>query len=153
MPVPSKRNILIAVDESPFSSKIVDWSLQQALKAEDQILLVHVREPTVLMSGNIGLMVELDPTFRKIEDSNKDSSEAHLNELGKRFTANGYQVLTRSIIGDPREALLQEIIKEKPDMVIVGRHGKGHRLHMLMGSVSKYLVEHAQIPVTVIVDK
>jgi nucleotide-binding universal stress UspA family protein len=150
MPSGVSRKVLIAVDDSPFAHQIIDWSLSDVLRPEDKVILVHVREPAVYLTGNVGFMVEIDSSFKKIQDANLQRSEELLSELGKKLQVKGLQVKSYSLLGDPRDVIIKQIQQDKPDFVIVGRHGKGHRMHMLMGSVSKYLVHHAQVPVTII---
>jgi nucleotide-binding universal stress UspA family protein len=150
MPSGVSRKVLIAVDDSPFAHQVINWTLSDVLRAEDEVILVHAREPTPVVTGNVGLLVEIDSSYQKLHDVNRARSEALLEELGKKFQDKGFQVKSYSLLGDPRDVIMKRIDVEQPDLVVVGRHGKGHLKHMFMGSVSKYLVHHANVPVTII---
>jgi nucleotide-binding universal stress UspA family protein len=148
--LPSKR-IMVAVDGSKFGTTLVDWVLANLVHANDLIMLVHVRKMAIYDQQAVTLMLDVDPSLQaNIEDAYEAESRELLSRLAKTCRAKGVSTLEQSIFGDPRDALLTHIEEHKPDVIVVGRHGKGHRLHMLIGSVSKCLVRHAQIPVIVV---
>ncbi|MDH4099206.1 MAG: universal stress protein [Nitrospirota bacterium] len=51
--------------------------------------------------------------------------------------------------GDPRVMILNAIKKKSPDLVVVARRGGGIIPGMHLGSVSAYLVRHADCPILV----
>ena len=53
-------------------------------------------------------------------------------------------------VGSPREDLLKMADTYKADLIVMGRRGMGTLASMLVGSVSSYVVKHAEVPVLVI---
>ena len=53
-------------------------------------------------------------------------------------------------MGSPAGRALEFIETTKPDMAIIGSRGLGKLKRLLLGSVSRYLVENAPCPVMVV---
>jgi len=54
-----------------------------------------------------------------------------------------------SRFGNPGEEIVQTSIDENCDLIIVGSRGLGVVRRTIMGSVSDYVLHHANVPVTV----
>ena len=55
-----------------------------------------------------------------------------------------------ALVGDAAEELLSLIASHKPDVIIVGRRGRGRLTGLLLGSVSQKLASLSPVPVTII---
>ena len=55
-----------------------------------------------------------------------------------------------SLVGDPAELLLEAIAREMPDMIVVGKRGRGQLSGLLLGSISQKLVSLSVVPVIVV---
>jgi nucleotide-binding universal stress UspA family protein len=55
-----------------------------------------------------------------------------------------------SLVGDPAELLLEAIARERPDMIVVGKRGRGQLSGLLLGSISQKLVSLSVVPVIVV---
>lgn len=121
------KNILVAVDLSPFSNKILEKAKEIAAKSNAKINLVHVMEHSPLsFSGEFS--IPMDPNFEQQLES--QVLEA-LSSLGEKFdipTENLY--LKQGSVGHVVSDLATAI---DADLLIVGTHG--HRgLEILLGS-------------------
>lgn len=52
--------------------------------------------------------------------------------------------------GEPRTEILNAISELKPDVLIVGSHGRGALARVVLGSVSTFLCHHCPIPLLVV---
>jgi nucleotide-binding universal stress UspA family protein len=62
----------------------------------------------------------------------------------------GWSVSSEALWGDPAKMLLKTIDVWKPDLVVIGSHGRSVAARLLLGSVSNELVHHAPCSVRVV---
>jgi nucleotide-binding universal stress UspA family protein len=55
-----------------------------------------------------------------------------------------------ALVGDVAEELLSPIESHKPDVIIVGRRGRGRLTGLLLGSVSQKLASLSPMPVSIV---
>lgn len=150
--------ILVAVDESEPGHH----SLHQALQ------LINLREATfLLLSVEAPVMMPPMPSASfgpGVLDTDISSSwdEAALLKLQEQRTQStiqwaqhlceqaGVQYVTQTEFGDPKHVICEVAKHENPDLIVVGSHGYGMVERVLIGSVSDYVVHHAQCPVLVV---
>jgi nucleotide-binding universal stress UspA family protein len=87
-----------------------------------------------------------------IKETDLKLSKQLLLNIKDRFMLAGLNCTAISLYGDVRETLAEQILEIHPDFVIIGTHGEGKTIGII-GSVSKYLVHHLPIPVTLIKNK
>ena len=77
-----------------------------------------------------------------------------MNEfLASAQLPGGLEASGRLLPGDPISAILEELKETKPDLVVVGTHGRTGLSHLLMGSVAEKLVRLASVPVVTVPDE
>ena len=59
----------------------------------------------------------------------------------------GREIETRHRFGNFAEGILAEIAEWRPDLIVMGRRGRGRATRLLMGSVSEHVFREARIPV------
>lgn len=126
-------------------SEIADKALAKTIsyfkcQKPDMIILTVVEEPR-------------DASMINEEIFEQWKQERH-NELRKaaEFTAGqGLEVDAIMAVGDPREMILEAAEKKDPELIVIARRGMGESRvrRMVLGSVSAYIVRHAQRPVMV----
>ncbi|MGD0638912.1 MAG: universal stress protein [Nitrososphaerales archaeon] len=140
--------LVVAVDGSQHSAKVVDYAAQLARSIPARILLVNVIPDPRVPSGYVEYtkMDGLDPNayFERVAQ--------HISEtLGSRLKLAGleYEVATR--IGNPANLVLGLAKRRKASMIIIGVFGLHHlgRTRSL-GSVSRRIVENSSIPVVLV---
>ncbi len=152
--------ILIAVDESTGSKAVIPVSTN-ILKCvmPEAVILVYVEklQGYSLIDGMLG-EAELSTLKDTIKET--DIQEA-LDRKGKKILESyreafeekgvkGIKTVLRS--GHPADEILETAGEEGVDMIIIGSRGK-RVSHLFMGSVSREVVERADIPVLVVKDR
>lgn len=140
------RRILVASDGSPGAHRavIAAAELARATRAELCILTVgdthsgQELKKLARVEGSIGEAVAL-------------LSNQVLKQAQKRALRVGAPKITvRTGSGDPAEVIIQIIRREKPDLVAVGRRGRGRLAGLLLGSVSQKIASLAPCRVMIV---
>ena len=148
--IPKISKILYATDLSLNAAYVFRYALSTAEKHNATIDVLYAIEPAGVMGFGAKFgspEVDAKAIARKIkkriealvEGENKDKAS-----LMKRVSA--IQVTE----GDPAAVILQAVEDTKPDILIMGTHGKGIIAHTFLGSVAQKVLQRIRIPVYVI---
>lgn len=138
------RKILIAVDDSPYSERAAQAGFSLALLSTGEVIIVHVVDITVasgdMMSGAFA---------PEIVDSIKESGKQLLETIVSKY-GEGVNVMTELIDDRPVQGILEIAKQWKPDLIVMGTHGRTGLDHLLMGSVAEQVVRKSACPVMVV---
>lgn len=142
--------ILIGVDGSPYSDAALDQVSKQTWPGGSEILVVHAFQlPLGAMPEVWGLPLDyfdrLDSVCRRQADETIKAAVAKLSGL-----AGIDKISSKSVLGAPKSAILDEAEAWKPDLIVVGSHGYPTWERLLLGSVSQAVVAHAKCSVEVV---
>ncbi len=139
-------NILVAIDLSSASQKILDKAKTLALALPAKICLLHV--------------IEGDPDFLDDEPDSQDTSDQGQQEFPLEYKdlqkeVDGLRqsgIDTKGLLtqGSVVDVILQKSKQLEIDIIIVGTHGHGGVHHMIFGSVSEGVLRNTSCPVLVI---
>lgn len=142
-----KSSLLIGVDFSEGSERALARAVRLAQRLNAHLHVVHVYEPlavvapeAVLMTGEIQGQLEAERSQRRKE------GEA----LCERTIGDKVAYTFRVVDGLALDGMLSAIHELKPELVVVGSHGRGALMRMLMGSVSTALCRRCPVPVVVV---
>ena len=134
--------ILAAIDFSPASELVLQETMRLAIALGAEVSLLHVTPPVV--EPIIGFQ------SRARMEAEAEHDQGRLQSYGEPMRLAGLVVKVRSITGAPGPAILEAIEAEKPDLTIIGTHGRTGLVHFVMGSVAEYVVRRASRPVLVV---
>ncbi|MCX7009745.1 MAG: universal stress protein [Kiritimatiellaeota bacterium] len=139
-------NILVAYDFSEHAAEVMKATERCAISMAGNLWLIHVAEaePDFVgyKAGPPTVREELALKFRKEHQELQRHAE-RLREAGVNTTA----LLVR---GPVAATLLKEAERLQADVIVVGSHGHGAMLHLLLGSVSEQVLKKATCPVLVV---
>jgi len=139
-------NILIAVDFSELTDKIVETAKEIGLKSNAAVWLIHVVQPEPDFIGyEVGPPSERHFIARKFQQKH-----VQLQELAERMKREGLNVTPLLLQGATVDTILSESEKLNASMIITGSHGHGKMVHLLVGSVSKGILKKSKVPVLVV---
>jgi nucleotide-binding universal stress UspA family protein len=84
-----------------------------------------------------------------IHDLVQDSRNA-LEAVAERARQVGVDVVTHLLHSRPGAKIIRQAERLGADLIVVGSHGQGALLDMILGSVSLYVVHHSHVPVCVV---
>lgn len=138
--------LLVAVDFSDSSRKVLDYVKDLAKAVSGKIWLLHVAEPDPDFVGyEVGPSEVRDAVARRFHQEHQQ-----LQQLSQELRSKGSACEALLIQGPTVKTILREIEKLSVDMVVLGSHGKGLLRHILVGSTSEGVLQKSSIPVLVV---
>ncbi len=118
-------------------------ALEEAVKLfgcvkPEVVLITVVEEPLDATSVD-------EESFEKWRATRADE----LKKAAEWVAGHGLSADAILAVGDPRKMILEAADSKVPDVLVVARRGAGVLQHMVLGSVSAYLVRHARCPVLI----
>jgi nucleotide-binding universal stress UspA family protein len=163
----SRHRVLIPLDGSSFSERILPIVRRYLQPAENELILLQVAEPPDGGTGAISDLVADDmlqdriiprfwpaqmaaarhPTYTtQIEDSVAAHLAAKLSPMVNELRDNGYTVSTLVEFGDPAPVIEQVIRHNDIDLVAMTTHGRTGLRRVLLGSVAEHVLRHVSVP-------
>jgi nucleotide-binding universal stress UspA family protein len=146
MPGFASRRILCAVDLGPASRTVLEWAREFARAFQAEVDLVHAdwsEPPRYFTAAQIkALMAE--------ERKRRAKLRAELGALAREIFQPKFRYGVRVIAGHPLPVLLKQIAGRKPDLVILGSHGRTEFARLMLGSVAENIVQEASQPTLIV---
>lgn len=141
---PAKMHILVGIDFSDSSNLAIQHAARWAESCGARLHLCHIAEGEgIVADTNLGLNIPNE--FPEAKEA-RTRLQRLLVELGTRIDGEVHVRLGTS----PMAGMLSLIKEIKPDVVVVGSHGKGMLKRALLGSVSHELAAKSPVPVMII---
>ncbi|KIA83806.1 universal stress protein UspA [Kaistella solincola] len=139
-------NIILPVDFSDATDKLVEGAMKFARELNGRICLIHVAPADIGFAiGDMGFQY-----FPEVEQNEIKQELLQLNTLEQRIIAQGIDcehLLKQGVSGDT----ILEYAKDKAAAYIVmGSHGRSNMYDVFVGSLTKELTRRSHIPVLVI---
>ncbi|XP_076447746.1 putative universal stress protein SH1215 [Babylonia areolata] len=136
--------VLLAVDDSDPSEYAFNWYRDYVHKPDFFVVMLHctdhddqeIREASPGRTAKI--IKELTERMRVIED-----------KFGHLMQINGMKGKIRRGKGKAGEAIIKAATDEGACMIVCGTRGHGKIKRTFLGSVSDYVVHHANVPVVI----
>jgi nucleotide-binding universal stress UspA family protein len=129
------RTVVVPLDGSPFAEHALGWAQALALEAGATLLLVSV------VNGR---------GARPIADKLPTRIDCYLHETAARLQAEGLEVQSQVVQGDPAEKILRASSEASADLIVMSTHGRSALQRLWLGSVAMEVVRHATLPVLLI---
>lgn len=145
-------SILVCVDNSKQSQKALSRAISVAEKFDSKLsILMVIEESKVNFWDDTEFKVgaERPQVHLKKESKIYRQAEKILNDLAKRVPSE-INCLTEILTGNPAKVIVNYSKKKKPDVIIIGARGLGGFSKLLLGSVSRTVVDHASSSVLVV---
>eukprot|EP00163_Fabomonas_tropica_P012396 TRINITY_DN23681_c0_g1_i1.p2 TRINITY_DN23681_c0_g1~~TRINITY_DN23681_c0_g1_i1.p2 ORF type:complete len:153 (-),score=55.66 TRINITY_DN23681_c0_g1_i1:317-775(-) len=145
------RKVLIPVDPSNESEKAFDWAFDNVIRENDKVIILHVYPAGI--PGYSGLMAatgHVDLEFvTKVEREAQAAAEALAVKYVKRAHKKGYEAEYIVTSGSSKDVICDTVQERNVNLVVMGSRGLGKIKKALLGSVSDFVVRHAECPVIV----
>jgi nucleotide-binding universal stress UspA family protein len=136
------KRILVPLDFSASSARALDYAYALAMRFDAALHLVHVCEVPSALTGSMDAyaIAYTDWSQRLGEEA-----ERELEKLRPRLA--GITVSTEVLFGNPSRAIITAAETNDADLIVMGTHGHGPVMHVVMGNVAERVVRTAECPV------
>ena len=138
--------ILVPIDFSDVSTKVVRMADELARAFGSRIVLLYVTEPEPEFVG-----FEPGPQSVRMAVARDFAAEhQRLEEFKSLISGEGKDVLALHIQGPLVEKVLSQAKEQDASMIVMGSHGHGALYSLLVGSVTSGVLKSATCPVVVV---
>ena len=139
-------NILVAVDLSPASEKVVEAAGGVAKLTGASVYVLHIAEPEPDFVGyDAGPVVVRTQVSQELRREHRE-----VQALAKKLRKEGLDATALLIRGPTVETTLKEADNLKVELIVVGSHGHGAVYDVLIGSYSAGIIRRSKLPVLVV---
>ncbi len=139
---PDIKRILVPLDFSTGSRRALDYAAGMAQQFDAALHLVHVCEVPTMMTGS------MDAYAIAYSDWSQRLGEEAERELVKiTASVTARKVTTEVLFGNPARAIVEAAETNAADLIVMGTHGHGAVMHLMMGNVAERVVRTAPCPV------
>jgi nucleotide-binding universal stress UspA family protein len=143
------RKLIIAVDGSQAAKNAVQIAGALASKIGSEVLVVHVMtDPgdNTLPNGLRDLAQIEHVRVTEFELRNQ-AAQAMVDKAAARLRALGVSKVSGFVdTGDPATQLVEIARREQPDIIVMGRRGRGRLGGLLLGSVTYKVAQTVAVP-------
>lgn len=142
------NEILVAVDGSKHSSKIVDVGIQLAKAFSTGIILVYVMQTPSEEPEGVKSFEKVEQYPEAYADYLQGLGESVTDQFTDLIEKAGLKVRAITPSGNPANEILNIADVESPMMIVVGVKGMhGIRRFLSLGSVARNVIENSKVPV------
>jgi nucleotide-binding universal stress UspA family protein len=136
---------VIAVDGSEPSLRAVNYAMTDAASRQQcpHIYLVNVQPA---LSSNLTRFIDA----KTVEDFHRETGDEALAIAQARLKATGLPHSAHVLVGEAAPSLVDFAQAKNCDMIIMGAHGLGSVLGMVMGSVASKVLHQSTLPVLLV---
>lgn len=147
------KKVLIALDNHSNYSLISSKGSELARALGASVALLHVFPDTMTTSPDAfsGLYPTLIPMVEqelKLAEQLDKESKKFLNQVKLEISEETAEIYTAE--GDVAHAILETAANCKADIIVIGSHSRSGIDRILMGNVTKKVLQHTHIPLFVI---
>lgn len=138
------KKILCPVDFFPASDAAVNYAAGLASIYDAEIHLLHVIVPVV--TGGFEYSIDASAIMKSMEEG----ATREINKLVATVKATGVFVKSEVRVGDVYDTIKSTIEAVKPDMIVMGTHGRRGVERWFLGSTTEKLMRHSPVPLVTI---
>lgn len=143
--------ILLAIDDSKFSEAAVESLIQEFKPETTEVCVFTVVESLALTTPAYGYGAGpiFPQDYTDILEKWRKEARAMVERTAKTLEASGFKASFVVGEGEARTAILEQADRWRPDLIILGSHGRRGLDRFLLGSVSEGIARHARCSVQI----
>ncbi len=146
------QRILVALDDSPCSEKVIEYA-RDLVSENTSIALITVVPPTSPASYGVDPLLGQQPiVVPEVSETQLQAAQDYLDRITTHF-ATAKEVFTFSKIGNIREEILDSCEEWGADLLVMGTNGRSGFDLFISGSVSTSVIRKSHCPVLIVPSK
>jgi nucleotide-binding universal stress UspA family protein len=143
------KTILVPVDFSDVTLKVVKVAVHLAKPFQSRIILMHAFElgPPLMGMGGAPDAVPVPQNLEPIAQPDHTEKFARLQEM---ISSIGLESTTVEVAGNPADLILSQAENSRVDLIVLGSHSRGPLSHLFLGSVADGVLQRARCPVLIV---
>jgi len=138
------KKILFATDFSDCARRAQEFAVGFADQFHAELHLLHVVPDISLIAPDPATALALPQNYLgEVKNEARRSLEKLLPGAGKE----GRSVIRSVRMGNPFGEIVKYAEETAIDLIVIGTHGRGALMHLLLGSIAEKVVRHAKCPV------
>lgn len=138
------KKILFATDFSECAKAAQDYAAALAEQFQAELHVLHVMPDIAMMMPDPGTALSLPQNY--LLDL-KTEAQKSLDKLLPDASKRGISAVRNVRMGNPFVEIVKYAEENGIDLIVVGTHGRGALMHLLLGSVAEKIVRKAKCPV------
>jgi nucleotide-binding universal stress UspA family protein len=138
------KKILCPVDFYPASIQAVNYAARLAASNKARVYLLHVMAPVIDDPYSYA------PYMPQLVKFRRQRSADQMEKVEQRFRKAGIPSSSRLKLGNVYDEIEREIRRSKPDLVVMGTHGRSGLKRWFFGSITEKLLRHSKVPLLVV---
>ena len=143
------KTILVPVDFSDVTLKVVKAAVHLAKPFQSKIILMHVSELGPPLMG-IGGGPDAVPVPQTHEPTASADYTERFSRLQEMISSIGLVSTLVNLEGIPIDLILSQAENLRVDLIILGSHSRGPLSHLFLGSVADGVLQRARCPVLIV---
>ncbi|KAF9353509.1 hypothetical protein BGX26_008735 [Mortierella sp. AD094] len=140
------RTFLVGTDLNEYSSHALSWVMENMIEDGDEIVALRV-VPIELRDSFAKSGI---PSFQGQEFAARTEAAKIMEMIRLKNKSKEINIIVECLVGNVRDTIQNMIQLYEPSMLVVGTKGRSSIKGFLLGSVSRYCLNHSPIPVTVV---
>jgi nucleotide-binding universal stress UspA family protein len=136
------KKIIVGTDFSDSSAVALYHAINLAERLKAQLHIAHITQASLTVPTDLGLNVPPE-----LEEAKQARERL---ERMRTMIGGNLDVELHLRVGQPVTELLELVREIRPEMVVLGSHGRSAVMRMLLGSVSTELMRRSPVPVLVV---
>lgn len=144
-------HILIAIDDSATSLKALEEAILLAKQQNAKLEIIHAVDESILQT--VTTHGEMLAPADQLQRSMANSGDAILEDARRMAEEAGISPLTKLLVSRDQHAadqITEAVEQSKPDLLVVGSHGRRGFKRLLLGSVAEDLVRKVSVSMLIV---
>ena len=140
----SLKKVLLATDFSECAKTAEEYASAFADQFQAELHVLHVIVDPLMATAEYGAAMSLPPAYL---DEIRSEAQRSLDKVVSESVKRGGPGIGTIRMGNPPSEIARYASEAGIDLIIIGTHGRGGFLHLLLGSCAEKVVRKAPCPV------
>ncbi|MGX7198374.1 universal stress protein [Enterococcus nangangensis] len=136
------QKILVPVDGSILADLAYQKAKNYAIENGAELVILSAVDTTGFSFHDVDFQTDVDNFV--------EQSDQFLADYAKDARKDNIRFKTRSVIGNPKNAIIEEVKEEKVDAIFMGASGTNSLTRLFVGSTTAYVIRHTTVDVLVV---